>query len=211
MFPTAALKPGEQIDGFVIRGLLGSGVTSSVYRVREVKTQGHVCSETSLTLCGETLVATRLGFHRMLSLRHPSRCALTAPCVGGFHGFTMDAVLGQRLIEVMNQTRANHRNQVFELAIGLLHDLGGALQAIHNAAGLVHRDVKPENVMIDRHGLAKPAVDYGMVGSYDPSPTPMRDGIIWRAPTGTWPPSHLQADLSSRVRTLRVGLTSCWN
>jgi hypothetical protein len=162
---------GDEVDGLVIEKLLGSGVTSTVYRVRDRETGRRFALKILRTRCEETLTASRLGFRRMALLSHPSLVRVDRIIqIGRCIGFTMEEVVGKRLVEVINQTRGEDRSRVFDLAKRLLHDLGGALQTLHDE-GLVHRDVKPENVMIDQNGRAR-LVDYGLVGTYDPVSDP---------------------------------------
>ncbi|MGV3486504.1 MAG: protein kinase domain-containing protein, partial [Planctomycetaceae bacterium] len=164
-------KVGDIVEGFVLEQLLGSGVTSTVYRVRELETDRRYALKILRTRCEQTRTASRLGFRRMIPFSHPSLVYVDRILsIGEYIGFTMEEVVGKRLVEVINETRGQGRAAVFDLAYRLLHDIGGALQTIHDA-GLVHRDVKPENVMVDINGRAK-LIDYGLVGSYDPESDP---------------------------------------
>jgi len=162
---------GDDLGDFEIEAAIGSGVTSSVYRVREKATGRSFAMKILRTRSEEMLTASRVGFRRIQKLCHPSlvRCDRML-LVGDNLAFTMEEVVGKRLVDVINEARADERAVTYELAIQLLHDIGGALQAIH-AAGLVHRDVKPDNVMIDQQGRAR-LIDYGLVGSYDPVSDP---------------------------------------
>ncbi len=164
-------KVGDVLEGYILEKLLGSGVTSSVYRVRDVITGRNFALKLLRTRCEITRTASRVGFRRMEMFSHPSLVAVDHILhIGDYIGFTMDEVVGRRLVEVINETRHLDRAAVFQLATRLLHDIGGALQTLHDA-GVVHRDVKPENVMIDEHGQAI-LIDYGLVGSYDPESDP---------------------------------------
>ncbi len=176
-------KVGDVIEGFKLEKELGSGGTSTVYRVCELET-GRVFALKWLRSRSESvLAASRMGFRRMAALSHPSLVRLDRIVRHDEQiGFTMDEVVGQPLNHVILDCRHYDRAAVFEFARRLLHDVGGALQTIHNA-GFVHRDVKPDNIMIDHRGRAK-LIDYGIVGTYDPESDPdaRRDylaGTFW--------------------------------
>ncbi|MBK9968167.1 MAG: serine/threonine protein kinase [Holophagales bacterium] len=75
----------------------------------------------------------------------------------------------------------------FAQAVSWIHQLGDALDAAH-AAGILHRDVKPANVLIrrdDRLALA----DFGIAKMFE-SPTGLtRTGMVWGR-RSTWRPSR---------------------
>lgn len=164
-------KKGETVGGFLIERLIGSGVTSSVYRARELKTGRIFALKILRTRCEETRTASRLGFRRIQPLSHPALIHIYEMIqLGSYIGFQMEYVAGKRLLEVIRKTPRDDRSRLFEMATRLLHDVGGALLAIHGS-GSVHRDVKPENVMLDTNGRFR-LIDYGLVGSYDPVSDP---------------------------------------
>lgn len=161
---------GQRVGDFQFEAILGSGVTSTVYRVRQLSS-GRRCALKVVHLRGEeALSASRLGYRRVMPLSHPSLVR-----IHGMHqlddrlGFTMDEVRGKPV----NQAAAalgGDRERLFAMAARMIRDVGGALQTLH-AAGLVHRDVKPENLMVEPSGLIR-LIDYGLVGSYDPESDP---------------------------------------
>jgi|GEM_PF-1687876 len=164
-------KKGDTFGGFLIERLIGSGVTSSVYRARELKTGRIFALKILRTRCEETRTASRLGFRRIQPLSHPSLIHIFEMIqLGSYIGFQMEYVAGKRLWEVIRKTPRDDRSRLFEMGTRLLHDVGGALGAIHGS-GSVHRDVKPENVMLDSKGRFR-LIDYGLVGSYDPVSDP---------------------------------------
>ncbi len=164
-------KIGDIVEGYVLEKLIGSGVTSSVYLAREAESGRRCALKLLRSRNEEVMAACRVGFRRMLTVSHPGLVRVYR-LIGnhGVIGFTMEYVPGRRLSKAMNDARAAGRAAVFDLAHRLLRDVGGALQAI-NDAGLVHRDVKPDNILIDDHGRAR-LVDYGLVGSFDPESDP---------------------------------------
>jgi serine/threonine-protein kinase len=91
------------------------------------------------------------------SLSHPN--IIDVHDVGeddGLPYLVMELVRGQSLKEIIAAEAPFHADDVAEL----LEQIGGALDYAH-AQGLVHRDVKPGNILIDTHGRAR-VVDFGI-------------------------------------------------
>ena len=90
------------------------------------------------------------------SLNHPN--ILTIYEIGeadGVHYISMEYVDGVTLRDLMGQTRMNV-GRVLEIVI----QIATALCAAHEA-GIIHRDVKPENIMVRRDGYVK-VLDFGL-------------------------------------------------
>lgn len=165
-----AWPPGHRVDDFLIEDVLGSGVTSTVYRVLQMSTGKRFALKVLRVSCVETLAASRLGYRRVMTLSHPALVRIHGlHMLDGKVGFTMDEVVGEPF-NLRCKRLAGDRQQLFQLASQLLHDVGGALATLH-AAGLVHRDVKPDNLLVEPSGRIR-LVDYGLVGCYDPDSDP---------------------------------------
>ena len=163
---------------FAIRELLGTGGFGAVYRAWDPQLE----TEVALKVLARKGVAARLIIEeaRLLArVRHPNVvCIYGADDVDGQVGLWMELVRGTTLKQALQ-----HRGRFgpHEAAvIGL--DLTRALAAVHRA-GVVHRDVKPQNVMREEGGRIV-LMDFGAgVQSSDPaSPSGLVGTLLYMAP-----------------------------
>lgn len=147
--PPSRLRPGEQIDRYVVVGLLGSGGMAEVYRARDQRLGRDVALKLVRTLdtegaaCGALCSLLMREARTMAQLSHPG--ILTVHDVGEHGGcvyLAMELIEGVTLREWMREPRT------FEERLGVLVSAGRALAAAHGAR-IVHRDVKPDNVLVD--------------------------------------------------------------
>ena len=152
-------EPGTVIGEYTIEAALGRGGLGTVYRVK------HNISHRLEAM--KVLLPERLGtveiterFRReiqlLASLNHPNIARLnTAFHHGDELVMMMELVEGEDLRTLSRRTR-----------IGIPHLLDYAAQALRaleyaHARGVVHRDVKPANIMVSPSGLVK-VLDFGL-------------------------------------------------
>jgi hypothetical protein len=170
------MKPGDQVDRYLIEAELGRGGMGEVFEALDTRLARRVALK---LLRGD---ADGLGTQRMLrearaaaAFEHPN--AVVVFDVGETLGSTfiaMELVRGKPLRSyVGDETLSTSRK------IRWLVDAARALGAAHRA-GLVHRDVKPDNVMIREDGAVK-VLDFGIArrksGAIDPS-APTESGAV---------------------------------
>jgi hypothetical protein len=90
----------------------------------------------------------------------------------GVHWIVMEHVQGHTLEEVLREEGGLPVRRALEITDALSR----ALAAAH-AAGLIHRDVKPANVMIDTHGRAK-VMDFGIARAIADATTLTGTGLV---------------------------------
>ena len=110
----------------------------------------------------------------------------------------MDLVRGGSLDALLRR----HGPLPASYVVVLLDQLLQALDAVH-AAGVVHRDVKPANLLLEPTGTGRPWLRLGDFGVATLAPGRASDPRAggWSAPTATSPPSRWPAPRPTRVRT----------
>jgi len=151
--------PGHRIGAYEIVGPLGSGGMGTVYRARDTRLGRLVAVKfVSDDLAHDPTSAARLAREAALtsSLNHPN--IVTVHDVGEVDGrpfIVMELVPGQSLYEAMDSGRMKPA-RVVDIACQIADGLAAA-----HGAGVVHRDLKPRNVMIAEDGRIK-IVDFGL-------------------------------------------------
>lgn len=147
MQSSGALELGSVVGGYRIDELIGRGGMGVVYRTTNVAL-GRIYALKVLApeLAGDEQFRQRFRREMQIaaSLHHPNVVPIHyAGEVQGMLFFVMDFISGTNLHDVMQRSGPLEPNR----ATALMTQLAGALDAAHRR-GLVHRDVKPENVLI---------------------------------------------------------------
>lgn len=151
------LSPGEQIGRYRVEALLGQGGMGAVYRA----TDGELGRAVALKVIAEkpddaAVARFRREARAASALSHPN--VATVFDVGTHDGspyLVMELLDGHSLRRYVGDRGVGAPKK-----LSWLMDLARALEAAHRA-GLVHRDVKPDNVMVTGGGTAK-LLDFGI-------------------------------------------------
>ncbi len=152
-------EPASRIGVYEVLGPLGAGGMGEVYRARDTRL-GRIVA---VKFLARDFTADRAARERMVreaqltsSLNHPN--IVTVYDVGDNHGhpyIVMELVDGESLWQRLGARRLKTR-EVLEIACQVADGLAAA-----HAAGVVHRDLKPQNIMFTADGRAK-IVDFGL-------------------------------------------------
>jgi serine/threonine protein kinase len=152
-------RVGTQIDGYAIDGLLGEGGMGRVYSAT-----GPDGGRVALKLVKDDYARDET-FRRRFSREARIARAVTHPNVvpvvatGEFEGVPY---MAQRLIDGHSLDDQLKQEGPLDLdnALHICTDVAAGLEALW-AAGMVHRDVKPANILIDRQGKGY-ITDFGL-------------------------------------------------
>ncbi len=156
--PTPA-ELAQHFPQLTILELLGQGGMGAVYKARQVKLDRLVALKILPPEAGrDAAFAERFAreARALARLSHPGIVGVhDFGEAGGYFYFLMEFVDGVNLRHLLY-----HRQLTPADALALVPQVCDALQYAHDE-GVVHRDVKPENILIDRKGRAKIA-DFGL-------------------------------------------------
>ena len=163
------LSPGTRLGTYEIVGPLGAGGMGEVYRARDLRLRRHVAVKVlppDVASSPDRRARFEREAHAVAALNHPNIVTLlTAEDNDGVPFLTMELVEGQTLSTLVTPGGLP-LSRLLDIAIPLTD----ALVAAHER-GVIHRDLKPGNVMVTREGRVK-VLDFGlaMMTASDVSP-----------------------------------------
>jgi TolB-like protein/Tfp pilus assembly protein PilF/tRNA A-37 threonylcarbamoyl transferase component Bud32 len=160
-----AIENGSLLGRYRIVSPLGAGGMGEVYLARDEQLERHVAVKvlsTEFTQNADRLRRFEQEARAAAKLSHPAIAHVyEVGEAAGVHFIAMEYVEGETL------NAAIHRQRVeLPRLLKYLGEVADGLAKAH-AAGVVHRDLKPDNVMIARDGYAK-ILDFGLAKLVEP-------------------------------------------
>ncbi|MCK4888150.1 MAG: serine/threonine protein kinase [Planctomycetes bacterium] len=150
----------HQIPGYKVQGKLGAGAMAVVYKAQQLSLNRTVAikvlpkrfsenPEYVERFYKEGQAAGKLNHNNIVQ-------AFDVGEAGGYHYFIMEYVEGKTLYDDIAAGKIYSEQEAINVIIQVAH----ALRHAHTN-GLIHRDVKPKNIMINKDGIVKLA-DMGL-------------------------------------------------
>src|SRR5262249_52054404 len=165
-YSSVTIAVGTQLGRYTIRAKLGEGGMGEVYLAQDTKLDRTV----ALKVLPADLANDQSRMRRFAqeartasSLSHPNVAHIyEIEEIDGLHFIAMEYIDGETLRERMS--RALDLHEALDISI----QVTAALSAAHTA-GITHRDVKPDNVMLRHDGYVK-VLDFGLAKLSEPTP-----------------------------------------
>ncbi|MEO6529226.1 MAG: protein kinase [Gemmatimonadaceae bacterium] len=186
---------------------IGRGGTAVVYLARERATGSEVAIKlirAKYLEDEETLARFAREARFLAQLHHPNVVGVHAVLDLGASGIAlvMAHVKGRTLKQLIKEEHPLRRDRV----MGMMRDVADALAAAH-AHGIVHRDVKPENIFIGEDGRALLA-DFGVARSMSADTQLTMHGVAIGTPSYMAPEQIDGGELDGRADIYSLGLVT---
>jgi len=182
--PAADLALGHLFaNRYHIDSILGRGGMGVVYKATDTQLDETVAIK---TLPGDVMTRSPEDLERFkreirLARRITHRNVLRTFDYGeaeGVYFISMEFVRGYTLAELLDE--ADERRVAMRAAVGLTRQICRGLQAAHEQ-GIIHRDIKPQNVLVDAKGEAK-LMDFGIARLAEAPEGVTQQGLIIGTP-----------------------------
>jgi serine/threonine protein kinase len=164
--PAMPLPPGSRLGPYEIVSLIGAGGMGEVYEARDARLGRRV----ALKMLGAAEIGDERSRERLVQearaaaqLDHPHICAVYEVGEQDGHAFiAMQLVEGETL-----DLRIRRGPMSTATIVAIARQVAEALAAAH-ARGIVHRDIKPQNVMVSSGDYVR-VLDFGLAKSIAPA------------------------------------------
>lgn len=176
----ASSPVGQNVGNYEILRELGRGGMGVVYKAHETSLNRMVALKVlpaHLAVDEQFLGRFNREARAVAALNHPN--IVTVYAVGedrGTHFIAMEYVKGVTVAQMMRQSGPLHPDRALQIIL----DAAEALDLAHKR-GIVHRDIKPQNVMIDEAGRVK-VMDFGLARAVASESNLTADGALLGTP-----------------------------
>ncbi len=161
--PFTLVRPGRYFSRYLIEAEVGCGTFARVFRARDLQLDRPVALKVFKPDCPVTPGAALAEARAAAALNHPNLCTI----------YTVDDTAGVPIIamEYIAGRRMNLLSRDGPLPIETLHAIArqmAAGMAAAHAGGIVHGDLKPDNVLLSDDGQVK-ILDFGLARRLRPN------------------------------------------
>ena len=161
------LTPGQVVAGYEVQELVGKGGMGEVYRARQLSMDREVALKIlspklarkdpsfAQRFVDEARAAGKLNHPNIIHV-HDVGTAQLPENRGEIHYFSMEFIDGESVQDLLRRDHRLSPAVISQVMLGVAEALGFAAKV-----GIVHRDIKPDNIMIAKGGLVKVA-DLGL-------------------------------------------------
>lgn len=203
----AARAPGGEfmaanfIPGYIIHATIGESEKAAVYVATSAARKENVALKVSKTLRDEA------AGRQFLEREYTAIVAIRDPSVVQIHDYGIHAGYEYLVMEYLPRGDLKARMQqpmTEHETLRYVAQIAAALQVVHHA-GLLHRDLKPPNVMLRENGDVA-LIDFGLARALDGSTPSTRTGVLRGSPYYMSPEQAMGELLDARSDFYSLGI-----
>jgi serine/threonine protein kinase len=199
--PGGEFMPANFIPGYTIHATIGESEKAAVYVATNDVRGGNVALKVSKTLRDEA------AGRQFLEREYTAIVAIRDPSVVQIHDYGVHSGYEYLVMEYLPRGDLKARMQqslTEQEAVRYVTQIAAALRVVH-CAGLLHRDLKPPNVMLRENGEVA-LIDFGLARALDGSTPSTRTGVLRGSPYYMSPEQALGEVLDARSDFYSLGI-----
>jgi DNA-binding response OmpR family regulator len=199
--PGGEFMPANFIPGYTIHATIGESEKAAVYVATSAALNENVALKVSKTLRDEA------AGRQFLEREYTAIVAIRDPSVVQIHDYGVHAGYEYLVMEYLPRGDLKARMQqalTEQEALRYVAQIAAALQVVHHA-GLLHRDLKPPNVMLRENGDVA-LIDFGLARALDGSTPSTRTGVLRGSPYYMSPEQAMGEILDARSDFYSLGI-----
>jgi eukaryotic-like serine/threonine-protein kinase len=199
--PGGEFMPANFIPGYTIHATIGESEKAAVYVATHDTRGENVALKVSKTLRDEA------AGRQFLEREYTAIVAIRSPSIVQIYDYGVHAGYEYLVMEYLPRGDLKSRMQQGlseREAVRFVAQIAAALQVVHQA-GLLHRDLKPPNVMLRDNGNVA-LIDFGLARALDGSTPSTRIGVLRGSPYYMSPEQALGEVLDARSDFYSLGI-----
>jgi DNA-binding response OmpR family regulator len=199
--PGGEFMPANFIPGYTIHAAIGESEKAAVYVATSAALNENVALKVSKTLRDEA------AGRQFLEREYTAIVAIRDPSVVQIYDYGVHAGYEYLVMEYLPRGDLKARMQQLlteQEALRYVAQIAAALQVVHHA-GLLHRDLKPPNVMLRENGDVA-LIDFGLARALDGSTPSTRTGVLRGSPYYMSPEQAMGEVLDARSDFYSLGI-----
>jgi serine/threonine-protein kinase PpkA len=193
--------PADFIPGYTIHAAIGESEKAAVYVATSAARAQNVALKVSKTLRDEA------AGRQFLEREYTAILAIRDPCVVQIYDYGVHTGYEYLVMEYLPSGDLKARMQQVlteQETLRYVAQIAAALQVVHDA-GLLHRDLKPPNVMLRENGDVA-LIDFGLARALDGSTPSTRTGVLRGSPYYMSPEQAMGEVLDARSDFYSLGI-----